>query len=77
MPPDTAPATLRDDFVTPKLLAVAALIFALNLPTLTVVDSLAWQVGFALLYLAVAFIMASLGKAVVVVSRHGLAGLTE
>jgi hypothetical protein len=68
--------TLRDGFVTPKLLALAALIFLLNLPTLTVLDSLAWQAGFAVVYLGGALVLASLGKAVVIVSRHGLGGLT-
>jgi hypothetical protein len=77
MATDTAPATLRGDFVTPKLLALAALIFLLNLPTLTVLDSLAWQVGFAVVYLGGALVMATLAKALVVVLRHGLSGLTE
>jgi len=76
MATDTAPATLRDDFVTPKLLALAALIFVLNLPTLTILDSAVSQAGFALLYLGGALVLASCGKAVLIISRHGIGGLT-
>jgi len=68
--------TLRDGFVTPKLLALAAGIFLLNAPTLTAWGTPTAKVGAALLYLAVALGMASVGKAVLIISRHGLAGLT-
>jgi len=77
MATDTAPATLRDGFVTPKLLALAAVIFLLNAPTLTAWGTLPAQAGAAILYLAVALIMASLGKALLIVSRHGIGGLAR
>lgn len=77
MATDTAPATLREDFVTRRLLLLALLIFAINAPTLTAWGTLTAQVGAALLYLAVALAMAVVAKALIVVSRHGLGGLTE
>jgi len=76
MATDTAPASLRDDFVTWKLLALATVIFLLNAPTLTAWGTPTAQVGAAVMYLAVALIMASLAKAAVIVVRHGPAGLT-
>ncbi|WP_017344593.1 hypothetical protein [Halorubrum sp. T3] len=77
METDSTAPTARDGFVTRRLLALAALIFALNLPTLTVLDSLVWQAGFALLYLGGALAIASAAKAMLIVSRHGIAALSR
>jgi len=68
--------TLRGGFVTWKLLALAAVIFLLNTPTLTAWGTPTAQAGAAILYLGVALIMASLGKALLVVVRHGPRALT-
>jgi len=68
--------TLRDGFVTRRLLALTALIFALNLPTIGVWGTPTAKVGAALLYLGGALAIASCGKAVLIISRHGLGGLT-
>jgi hypothetical protein len=62
--------------VSRRLLVFAALIFLLNAPTLTAWGTPTAQVGAAVLYLAGALIMASLGKALLIVSREGFSGLT-
>jgi len=69
-------APLADGWITRPLLGAVALIFLLNAPTLTVFGTATAKIGAALLYLAVALGMASVGKAVVIVARHGRGGLT-
>lgn len=53
---------------------LAAGIFLLNAPTLTAWGTLPAQAGAALLYLAVALVLASVGKAVLIISRSPSAG---
>jgi len=75
MATQSAPDTTLNGFVTRPLLAVAALIFLLNAPTLTVFGTPTAKVGCALLYLGVALVLASVGKLVLIGSRHGLGAL--
>jgi hypothetical protein len=70
------PDTARDRFVTRPLLGAAALIFLVNAPTLTVFGTPTAKIGGAILYLAVALVIASLAKALLVVVRHGSGALT-
>jgi hypothetical protein len=75
MATQSAPDTTLDGFVTRPLLAVTALIFLLNAPTLTVFGTPTAKIGGAVLYLGGALAMASVGKLVLIGSRHGLGTL--
>lgn len=72
----TTETTARDGFVTRRLLALSALIFALNLPTIGVWGTPTAQAAAALLYLAGALAIASFAKAVIIIYRHGIGRLT-
>lgn len=75
MATQSAPAS--DRFVTRPLLALAAVIFLANLPTLVVFDSTLAQGAAVLLYLGGALAIASALKLVALVARGGVDALSR
>jgi len=75
MATESAAADAAKSFITRPLLAVTAVIFLANATTLTVFGTPTAKIGGAVLYLGGARAMASVGKLVLIGSRHGLGAL--